>query len=246
MQRRGGRKAVFIGAIIITIGVLWLLRKMGAFIPDWVISWQMFLIVIGVGTGISNGFQKVGSWIMIVIGLVFLVNDIFFIPVEIREYFWPVMLIIIGMVVILKPKRHKYGGHGHDNLGDPSADAGEPTAKGTFGRHDKLDSVSVFTGVKRQILSKNFLGGETVTVFGGTELNLLQADFDKMVNLEVTVIFGGLKLIVPQNWEVRSEVTSILAGVEDKRFSAVQVIPEDKVLVLTGTVIFGGVDIVSY
>ena len=127
-------------------------------------------------------------------------------------------------------------------------DQGEPgsRASGTYSGEDLIDSVSIFNGIKRTIMSKNFKGGETVTVFGGTEINLLQADFDKVAQLETTVVFGGLKLIVPKNWEVRSEVTSILAGVEDKRYSAVEVVPDEKTLVLTGAVIFGGIDIVSY
>ncbi len=245
MGKAGGRKAVFTGAIILILGVVWLLRKMDVFMPDWIISWQMLLIVIGIGSGLSNGFTRPASWILIGLGVIFLINDIYFIPFHIREYFWPILLIIIGLVVILKPrrlrKRYKKQFGGED---EPGMEGDGPG--GTFSRYDKLDLVSVFSGLKRNIISKNFQGGETVTVFGGTEINLLQADFEKTIDLEVTVIFGGLKLIVPQNWEVRSEVTSILAGVEDKRYSAVEVLPEDKRVILTGTVIFGGVDIVSY
>lgn len=96
------------------------------------------------------------------------------------------------------------------------------------------------------MLSKNFRGGETVTVFGGTEINLVNADIHNTVNLECVAVFGGLKLIVPKNWEVRTDATSIFGGIEDKRFTAVEVVPENKTLVITGTVLFGGIDIVSY
>ena len=74
----------------------------------------------------------------------------------------------------------------------------------------------------------------------------MNADFNGLINLDCTVVFGGLKLIVPKNWEIRTEVTSIFGGVDDKRQSAVNVLPDDKVLVVSGTVLFGGLDIVNY
>ena len=59
-------------------------------------------------------------------------------------------------------------------------------------------------------------------------------------------MFGGLKIIVPSNWEVKTQMTTIAAGVEDKRGrGGLEVVP-DKTLILKGTVLFGGVDIQNY
>ncbi len=251
IQKNRSRKAIYTGLVIMGIGVIWLLRKMGLYLPHWIWGWEMILILIGVGIGVGNRFRNPASWILIAIGGVALLNDIFNIPFHLWEYFWPLVVIAIGLIIILKPRRHRarvmsqyrHGGDGSDT--ETVDEEGEPV-KGTYSADDKLDMVSVFSGNKKTIFSKKFLGGETVTVFGGSEINLLNADFDKAINIEATVVFGGLKLIVPQGWEVRSEANAILAGVEDKRYSAVQVIPQDKVLVLTGTVVFGGIDIVSF
>lgn len=250
VKNKRSSKAIYTGIVIIGLGVLWLLSKMGIIYPGWLLSWEMILIVIGAGIGIDNGFRKPASWVLIAIGAFFLIEDLNFIPWDLREYFWPILVIAIGLVIALRPKsskrwknvqqRYSQGGDGGDD------DNYDPDSKGTLGYDSKIDTVSIFNGLKRTVLSKHFRGGESVTVFGGTEINLLQADFDKLAHLDVSVVFGGLKLIVPQNWEVRSEITSVLAGVEDKRFSAVEVVPDEKVLVLTGAVIFGGVDIVSY
>ena len=244
IKRNRGNSALYTGLFIIALGVIWLLRKMGVYLPDWVVSWQTILIVIGIGIGVGNNFRNAASWVLIGIGTIFLVNDIFFIPFEVRQYFWPVLVIAIGLVIILKPRgrwrKHLKDG---DRVGGTASVGG---GSGTYGRDDVLDIVSIFNGLKRTVLSKNFKGGESVTVFGGSEINLLQADFEKEAVLDVTVVFGGLKLIVPKNWEVRTEVTSILAGVEDKRYSAVEVLPDEKVFIITGTVVFGGIDIASY
>ncbi|MEQ9262482.1 MAG: DUF5668 domain-containing protein [Owenweeksia sp.] len=234
-----GRKGVASGIIIILLGVFWLLRKMGLYIPGWVFDWEMILIYIGLAIGIGSGFKNNTAWILIGIGGFFLIDDLYFIPFELREYFWPVMVIIIGLVILLKPKKKE-----RNHYSEPSWRGYEESEMKNPAH--ALDSVSVFNGSKKNILSRQFKGGETVTVFGGTEINLLQADFEGIIELENVVIFGGLKLIVPPNWEVRTNVVSILAGVEDKRASTVQVVPDDKILIITGVVVFGGIDIVSY
>jgi hypothetical protein len=80
---------------------------------------------------------------------------------------------------------------------------------------------------------------------GGTEIDLTQADFTGVIKLDVTQIMGGTKIIVPAHWEVRSEVTAMFAGFEDKRQQPVVINP-DKVLILQGTSIFGGIELRNY
>lgn len=231
-KAKKGNKGLVVGGIILTIGVIWLLRKMDIYIPGWVFGWEMILIVIGLAIGVDNKFRNPASYILILIGGVGLLDHFLHFNFNFWEYFWPLMVIFIGLMIIIRPRRRK-----HFQVTDDGAVAGP---------HDKLDLVSVFNGIKRSVLSKNFRGGETITVFGGTEINLVNADIQNTVNLECVTVFGGLKLIVPKNWEVRTDATAIFGGVEDKRFTAVEVVPENKVLIITGTVLFGGIDIVSY
>ena len=119
----------------------------------------------------------------------------------------------------------------------------DATAEAT--KEDMLDVVAVFGGVKKVVFSKNFRGGEVVCVFGGCEINLTQADFTGLIKLEIEAIFGGAKLIVPANWQVRSEASAILGGIDDKR-DPVASASSDKILVLQGTAICGGIEITSY
>ena len=82
---------------------------------------------------------------------------------------------------------------------------------------------------------------------GGAEINLINADIVEKAVLDVTQIFGGTKLIVPSNWNVVSEMTAVLGGIEDRREITQSSIEEGKkVLVLKGTSIFAGIDIRSY
>ncbi len=232
MTAQSKNKSVYTGVVILIIGIIWLLRRMGLYLPYWVFSWETLLIVIGLIIGIDNKFRNPASYILIAIGSVFLIDDVFNINFNIFHYFWPLLVIGVGLTIIFQSRFR--GSRLRSNFSS-NMNTGE-----------QLDITSVFNGIKRNVDSKSFKGGEVVTVFGGAEVNLMNADFDGMINIDSTVVFGGLKLIVPKNWEVRTEVTSIFGGVDDKRQSAVNVLPDDKVLVVSGTVLFGGLDIVNY
>jgi predicted membrane protein len=84
-----------------------------------------------------------------------------------------------------------------------------------------------------------------VNFFGGSEINLMQADIKGRVKIEVVQVFGGTKIIVPANWIVQSEMLAIFGGIEDKRPPQLNTIP-DKILIIEGTSIFGGIDIKSF
>ena len=127
--------------------------------------------------------------------------------------------------------------------------AGPTTSTGSgysgYSSEDFIDSTAFFGGVHKKIVSKNFKGGDIVTIMGGTEIDLSQADFTGMVRLDVIQIMGATKIIVPAHWEVRTEVTAIFAGFEDKRQQPTVNNP-DKVLFIDGTSIFGGIELKNY
>jgi predicted membrane protein len=226
-----------LGLILLIVGGALLARQMGALLPAWLFTWEVLLITIGLTIGIVNRFRDIGWLIITAVGVFFLMDDVY--P-EIKHYVWPAVIILLGLIIILRPSRQKkiiatpeQPGQSQEHI------TGDATAK-----EDVLDAVAVFGAVKKVVLSKNFKGGEVVSVFGGSEINLTQADFVSPVRLEIVAIFGGAKLIVPANWEVRSEATAILGGIDDKRDATAQ--NPDKVLILEGTAICGGIEINSY
>lgn len=84
-------------------------------------------------------------------------------------------------------------------------------------------------------------------MFGGAEINFSQADIKGRAVLEVNAVFGGAKLIIPANWTVQSsELVAILGGVEDNRVLQMGAGDPDKVLILRGNAIFGGITLKSY
>ena len=235
---RSGRALAGVGVVL--IGIVLLAQQLGVDFPHWVFSWPMLLIVIGIFSGAKHHFSRGGWFIPIIIGCVFLIDDIF--PdITIGPMIWPIIIIGIGMIMILKPNRkHPYHWQKWHSYRKQYKNSFRST-------EDTIESTSVFGGVKKNIISKDFKGGEIVCVFGGAEINLSQADIKGKVELEMVQIFGGTKLIIPSNWSVQSEVVAILGGIEDRRpLQNDMAIDPEKTLVIRGTSIFGGIDIKSY
>jgi len=81
----------------------------------------------------------------------------------------------------------------------------------------RLNDVNVFWGGRRRIISKNFMGGEIVAIFGGFEIDLTQADFPgNQIVIEVVTIFGGGEIRVPTTWEVIVDSVGIFGGTGDR------------------------------
>lgn len=232
----GGGRAIA-GTIVVIVGSLLLAREVGADIPYWLFSWHTLLIAVGFYIGARHSFRTFVWIIPVAIGSVFLIEDL--VPgVRIREYFWPLMVIGAGLIMILKSRRR--GGDFFTDM--QKANAVTQSSEGWF------ELVTVFGENKKQILSKDFKGGESVCVFGGAEINLTQADINGRIPLELVQVFGGTKLIVPSHWKIDvSEVVSVFGGLNDKRQVQSNVVTDQtKVLVLKGTTFFGGIDIKSY
>ena len=111
---------------------------------------------------------------------------------------------------------------------------------------DRINESVIFSGVNRKLMTKNFQGGKATVIFGGLDLDLTQVDFTGVVTLDLEVGFGGVKLIIPPHWDVRTEVSSIASGLEDKRMFREGGVDTNKVLILKGTLLFSGLEIKSY
>ncbi len=253
-EHHGRHGHIWTGVFILLIGTAALIKATVTDLPEWVFSWQTFLMALGLFIGIKHGF-KGGAWfILILVGGAFLLRD-FYPDVAIRRYIWPVVLMIVGVLFIFRPRRRLYAKWqdcekkktAATNSGVEAATVVEEAYESQKDyKEDFVDSTSIFGGAKKNIISKNFKGGDLVNIFGGTELDLTRADFTGTAEIELTTIFGGTKLIVPSNWTVKSEAVTIFGGLEDKRNMQTMSDNPEKVLLLKGTVIFGGIEIKSF
>lgn len=111
---------------------------------------------------------------------------------------------------------------------------------------DYINSVAIFSGMKRCINSQNFKGGQVVNVFGSTDLDFSGADIAGTVVLDFLQAFGEIKVIVPPNWKVVNDASELLAQTHDKRPTAAQSLNNDKVLMLKGISLCAAVVILNF
>ena len=249
---------VMTGLVIIIIGGLLLLKQFGVYFPHWFFTWPMIVIAAGLVIGVRNKFQDISWFIIMVVGFFFLADDI--VPdLSVKPFIWPLAIIGVGLLIITRRRCNRnWFHHIHDefNLVTPPPPpippdmpgAEVPPTQGFTSQvpiDDAIDVVSVFGSVKRTVYSKTFRGGEVVCVFGGADINLIHADIPGPIIIEIVQLFGGAKMIVPPHWVIRTEITPIFGSVEDKRPPS-HVTDTEKVLILRGTVLFGGVEVKSY
>lgn len=260
MVNRSGK--VWAGLIIVAVGALILLDNVGFNIPSWIFHWSNILIVIGLFIGIKHNFRNGSGIILIIVGAFFTLKEALDNFYDFDRVGWPLLIIALGLFLIFKPKsdcsrKSKWKRKGDkwkvrfaENdpfMANPETDPNlNPNTEKKTSNLDYLDSVNVFGGSNQIVYSKNFKGGEITAVFGGCDVNLTQADFEGQVVIDVTAIFGGAKIVVPQGWLVKSEVTAIFGGLEDKRGIMPVSEGQNKLLVIKGIALFGGVDIRNF
>ena len=252
-EKRKQESRIFGGLILIAVGAALLLRNAGFPLPYWLFSWPVILIVIGIYNGVKHKFRN-NSWIILIaIGSFFLLDRVM--DLSLRPYFWPVAIIALGVIFIVRPERglrHRFGNFEKRRLNADLNDNSweqqpEPINNFINDNDDYLSINSVFSGVNRNIVSKNFKGGKATCIFGGADIDFSQADIQGKAVLNMEVVFGGIKLILPPNWTVINEIDGMFHGVDDKRkYLTLMADNTDKVLILKGSVVFGGVDIKSY
>ena len=268
--------SIAFGVIILCIGVVLLFRKFGLYIPDWVLTWPMILIAVGAYTLISQQFKSFFGSVVLFIGVYFLLKREFDLDLGLDQFIWPVGLIALGIYLILHKKkenktmeelRKNWEGSKKNKLdannsekmesaevvdvtlaqeeSTKAPDTGFVRATGTA-FVDRINERVFFSGVNRKLMTKDFQGGKATVIFGGLDLDLTQGDFTGVVTLDLEVGFGGVKLLIPPHWDVRTEVSNIAAGLEDKRMFREAGVDTNKVLILKGTLLFSGLEIKSF
>jgi predicted membrane protein len=225
-------KRIFTGAIFLVIGLFLTLGNLDIIlfeIPDYLIGWYSILIVVGIFTATVR--EKLGLGItLIIVGGVFMLDEMayyYYWDFEFRDLFklWPLAFVGIGLSLILKRNRD----NGYEK-------------KSFENELDYVDEMAIFGGAERVVTSKEFKGGKLTSIFGGTDLNLVNSDLAWGTNvLDVFVLFGGCDIRVPSDMNVTVKVTAIFGGFSDER----KIINENdandgKELIIKGLVLFGG------
>lgn len=91
-----------IGVLFLAIGLIFIAKNLGLFVPFWIISWKAFILAIGLLIGYSRNF-KPGGWIaLVIIGGMLTLKSI--VPFSFAQFALPMIFIGLGFYMIFKPK----------------------------------------------------------------------------------------------------------------------------------------------
>lgn len=246
------------GFVLVLVGVALLLDHMGVTSVAYLWKfWPLLLVFFGVMHIATQAGRGLGL-VLIVLGGLLQLNTLGILHLSFRDL-WPLAIIAVGILLIWGSLESR--GYGPRR---PKIDWTKPGAAEEFrgklreqiagaygGANDSgtgpnwLNAVAVFGGCERRF-SGHFQGGKAVAVFGGVELDFRDADMDEEAFLEISCVFGGVEIRVPETWAVHSRSMPVFGGLEDKsrhQRTDPTGTNKPKTLIITGAVIFGGVEI---
>ncbi len=250
---------IWFGIAFVTVGVLWTLDNLRILDSDRAFEWWPVLLI---GFGVSKlldrrAHRSSAGWLWIAIGSVLLLQHLGYIPWGLHEL-WPVVLILIGAGIVWRgfhgPGTN--GGHrgttdawpgiGAPASGSAATDAGGDAGAGrdasTASAGETFSAVAIWSGVERMCTSQSFRGGDFTAIMGGGTVDVRGAKpVPGGATIDLTVLMGGVEILVPDDWAVVNEIQCIMGGVEEIRTAA----PPAPGLVLhvRGIVLMGGVEI---
>jgi predicted membrane protein len=221
---------LIIGAAICAVGVILLLDHMGLIVAGNLWRFWPMLLIVGGAIHLTDVRQWPKGAFLILIGVLFQLDNLGVIHFRWAEL-WPLAIIAAGVMMIwasIEARRRRIN---------------FPDSQST------MNATAFFGGVERRITAQDFRFGRVNAVFGGVELDFHGAEIEgEEAVMEINAIFGGVEIRVPDNWNVEARNQTMFGGYSDTTRKAAN--PSAgaptvgrKLLVITGQVLFGGIEV---
>lgn len=207
-------KPIIWGVAIITLGVIFGGNALGLFNFDIFFDgwWTLFIIVPSTISLVTEK-EKLSSLGFLAAGVILLLaaQKVFDYDVAWKAIL-AVFLIIAGITIIIKSVFHSKN----------DQEVAEKIKEAE--KEDKpMDSqIAVFSGSDRVYNDEVFQGAFLTAVFGGVNLNLKKAKFEKDTIIKAFTLFGGIDIVVPDNVKVKLKSGFIFGGLSDERKNATE------------------------
>ena len=219
--------SVILGILLVAAGVIFALNALGiAEIDIFFDGWWTLFIIVPCGIGLFTEREKTGNLIGVVIGVLLLLCCW-----DILSFSLLWKLLIPGIIVIIGLKLVLTGLFGNK--------ANEIIKKLRLEGKQPRSGCAIFSGCDMNCSGESFEGAELTAVFGGVECDLRNAVIEKDCAIQVSAIFGGIDILVPDNINVKVSATGIFGGTSNK--TAVH--QNAPTVYVSGICMFGGVEI---
>lgn len=214
-----------VGILVVVIGVVLLLGTTGIADVGGVFRWiPSLFIIFGLWRLVAGGFKRLFGPVLIIVVATFV--QLILLGIDIGSL-WPVVLILIGLLMLFGGQRlwhRKDKENGNDQ--------------------NEISLMSVMSSSRSRVTSKAFKGGEATAFMGGIEIDMRDAEIaERPATLEATVLMGSLEIVVPRDWIVDINTMTLMGGTEDKRRDGGYDNERPPHLIITGTVLMGGLEI---
>ena len=187
---------IWLGILLIVFGLGFFMHQadildFAAVLSTW---WPLILIIIGVLQLLNRPSSSlVVALLFVLLGGLFLVNQ--WVDMNITAFIWPLLLIFFGLVFIFSRVNREKPNHATRDI----------------------NSFCLFSGTDVRSQSSNFQGGSVSAIFGGADIDLCDAIISEDgATLDLSAIFGGISITVPENVHVEISGMPIFGGWEDK------------------------------
>lgn len=215
------------GIILIAAGVILALNvfdiiNINIFFDGW---WTLFIIVPST-IGLFTEREKTGNIIGIAIGVFLLLccQDILSFSM-LWKLLVPAIIVIVGLKLVFTGI---FGNKANEIIKKLKSEGKEPRT-----------GCATFSGCDLNYDNEIFEGAELTAVFGGVKCDLRNAIIDKDCAIQVSAIFGGIDIFIPDGVNVKVSSNCIFGGISNK--TAVH--KEAPTIYVSGTCMFGGVEI---
>lgn len=219
--------SVIWGIVLVAAGALFALNALNItdiniFFDGW---WTLFIIV-PCAVGLFTEREKTGNLIGVAVGVFLLLccQDILSFSM-LWKLLVPAIVIIIGLKMVFTGL---FGNKANEIVKQLRSE----------GKSIK-SSCAVFSGCDIKFDSEVFEGAELTAVFGGVDCNLKNAIIENDCAIQVSAIFGGIDILVPEHVNVKVSANCIFGGVSNKTAAH----KDAPTIYISGICMFGGVEV---
>jgi len=238
-----GRLVAF---LLIFVGALLFLDNLG-FLPmgDIRAYWPLWLVIWGalIMDNAKSPVSFVWASALIFTGIVLILGNLGILQVN-GGIVAPIILIAFGITLLIRPS---HVGDWPQRLRDAAEARGFNECRQDSFMGNKLRESIVFSSVNRRVETQQFDGGKLDVVFGSIDIDLRDAAISpqqRTAKLVANAVFGGIEITVPRTWKVDMKGAAVFGGCDDRTVPPrPEVGFEPVTLVITGSAVFGGIEI---